>query len=125
MGQQSRWHATSASGPLAGLTGAGRPGPARRGAVTDGGDLDGGGDSRRAVTEDRAHWTRLTTANQEKAAPPVLGHRSDHDDDGRRTADGGHGGSSALGGEEEGGEVQKDGVLTLSTYRCSSEAEEG
>ena len=103
----------------------GRLGPACERAVADGGGVDRDDDALRSEASKRAHSTGLAMANQEKAAPLVLGHRSDHDEDGRRTADGGYGGSSALGGEEEGGEVQKDGVLTLRASRCSSEAEEG
>ena len=79
--------------------------------------LDASVDALRSEASKRTHPTRLTTANQVKAAPPVVGHRSDHDGDGRRMADGGYGGASALGGEEGGGDVQKDGLLTLSTCR--------
>ena len=74
-------------------------------AVTDGGGVDGDGDARRSETNDHARSTRLSTANQKRAALLDLGHRSDHGDDGRRTADEGLRASSDLGGEEEDGEV--------------------
>ena len=106
MGQQPRWHATSASGPPAGLTDGG--GQDRRvcAAVTGDEGVDADDDSVRSVASKRAETTCLTTANRGEVAPPVLGHRSGHDGDGRRTADGGYGRSSALGGEEGGGDVQ-------------------
>ena len=88
-------------------------------ARTDGGGADGDGEARPQEADDQAHSTRLTT-NQKGAAPLTLGHRSDHGDDGRRTADGELRPTSVLGGVEGGGDVQKDGVLTLSAWGCSS-----
>ena len=67
--------------------------------------VDGDGDARRSETNDRARSTRLSTANQKRAALLDLGHRSDHGDDGRRTADDGLHASSDLGREEEDGGV--------------------
>ena len=74
-------------------------------AVTDGGVVGRDGDARRSETNNHARSTRLSTANQKRAALLDLGHRSDHGDDGRRTADDGLHASSDLGREEEDGEV--------------------
>ena len=63
MGQQPHWHATSACGPLAGLTDGGGQDRRACAAVTGDEGVDAEDDSVRSVASKRAQTTSLTTAN--------------------------------------------------------------
>ena len=112
VGHQPRWHATSACGPPAGLTGAGRPGPARaRGGRRQA--ADGSVDPRRTSPSGGYQTSLRVEEAQLTVAPPANGRRSDEDNDDRRRPavvyDDGDELVQGRGGED----VPEDGVLTL------------